>query len=303
MIGRVGPSYTPSFELVRDSGVDFVFELFSPSAGLILLSVSLIDPISMAARPPHNRSIDHNQSAPSHSPASSSSPDSTTVNGLPHLRTRPIIVDHSLASQWKGTSGRVVHESAYITDRQRLILLVLLFLIGTIFILSTFYFSHPRTIHPNANLSHDDVRNNPHMLRQFNKLMSAANITTSGSTVSTAANGVVGVASSPYSVLYVTAPSQEVAHKISSGLLEAHLIACANIIPTMTSMYHWEGKVQSETEILLMLKTRSSLFEQVSSFIKLNHPYQVPEIIQLPIQQGSKDYLQWINENTKDPLE
>jgi len=116
-----------------------------------------------------------------------------------------------------------------------------------------------------------------------------------------AAASIHGAVRSPYSVLYVTTPTKDVATKIASGLLEKRLVACVNIIPGITSMYRWEGKIASDEEQLMVMKTRQSLFNDVAKFVKENHPYDVPEVIELPIEQGHKEYIDWIGESTKDP--
>jgi len=230
-------------------------------------------------------------------PATGAPAGSAVVNGLPQLRTRPVYVDHSLSAQWRGTSGRVVHQSAYVNDRQRYGLFVILFLIAALLIVGTLHFSEPRDSHPAAVLPPD----HPHMLKRAAAMAQAqasAAMAAAG-TVSAGANPL----SSPYSVLYVTVPSADVAQKLAAGLLDSKLIACANIVPGVTSMYRWEGKVQTDTEQLMMLKTRASLFQRVKQFVTENHPYQTPEIIELPIQQGHQPYLDWIRDNTQDPTQ
>ncbi len=96
----------------------------------------------------------------------------------------------------------------------------------------------------------------------------------------------------------MTVPSIEVGKKIASGLVSKKLAACVNIIPQITSIYEWEGKINEDSELLLMIKTQSHLFEELSAFVKQNHPYDVPEVIGLPIDQGSKGYLDWVKQVT-----
>ena len=99
-------------------------------------------------------------------------------------------------------------------------------------------------------------------------------------------------------VILVTAPSEEEAEKIGRALVEAGLIACANILPGIRSIFFWEGKVTQEQECLLLLKSRGELFEAITVAVKSLHSYTVPEIIALPITRGSQDYLAWIREVT-----
>jgi periplasmic divalent cation tolerance protein len=95
-------------------------------------------------------------------------------------------------------------------------------------------------------------------------------------------------------VVFVTAKDKEEAVKIAQGLLEDKLIACANIMEGVRSMFWWENKIDAGTEVLLVLKTKKSLFNKVDKKVKALHSYKTPEIIALPIVAGSADYLSWI---------
>ena len=99
-------------------------------------------------------------------------------------------------------------------------------------------------------------------------------------------------------VIFITAPSVEEGQKIAYTLVGEHLIACVNIVSSIQSIFYWQGKVCDEKEVLLIGKTRASLFEKVSQRVKELHSYTVPEIIALPMIKGSKDYLRWIGEVT-----
>jgi len=96
-------------------------------------------------------------------------------------------------------------------------------------------------------------------------------------------------------VVLITSKDKKEAEKIARGLLEAKLIACANIIDGIQSLFWWQGKIDSSKEVLLVIKTKNILFKKVSTKVKFLHSYQTPEIIALPIVHGSKDYLGWIN--------
>ena len=100
-------------------------------------------------------------------------------------------------------------------------------------------------------------------------------------------------------VVFVTCGSEEEALKIAHALVEERLAACANIVSPIRSIYRWEGKICDEKEWLLLIKTRQSLFEELAKRVKALHSYSVPEIIGLPITEGSSAYLNWIEENTK----
>jgi len=101
-------------------------------------------------------------------------------------------------------------------------------------------------------------------------------------------------------VTYVTVSSMEEAKKISYALVESKLAACANIVPSITSVYTWQGKICEDQECLLIIKTRKELFPTLREKVKSLHSYTVPEIIALPILEGSKSYLDWIREETVD---
>ena len=96
-------------------------------------------------------------------------------------------------------------------------------------------------------------------------------------------------------VVMVTAKNTEEARAIADGLLNERLVACANIVDRVQSRFWWQGCVDDAQETLLLLKTKSDLFEQVITKVKSLHSYDTPEIIALPIYAGSDDYLNWIN--------
>ena len=95
-------------------------------------------------------------------------------------------------------------------------------------------------------------------------------------------------------VVLVTAPDAETAARIARALVEEHLIACANVIPGIRSIYRWEGEVADEPEVLLVLKTRASRFAAVAARVKALHPYALPEVVALPVVDGSEAYLDWV---------
>lgn len=100
-------------------------------------------------------------------------------------------------------------------------------------------------------------------------------------------------------VILVTAPSIDEARKIGNALVEERLIACANIIPQVESIFYWQDKVCNEKEALMVIKTRKKLIEKIIKRVKALHSYTVPEVIALPIIKGSKDYIKWVKEVTK----
>ena len=100
-------------------------------------------------------------------------------------------------------------------------------------------------------------------------------------------------------VVFVTAPDADVAGRIASTLVDEKLVACANILPGLRSIYRWEGKLCDEAEVLCLMKTRVDLFPALRDRIAVLHPYQVPEIIALPLAAGHPPYLDWIAQSTR----
>jgi|TARA_B100002003_G_C13857258_1_gene419891 periplasmic divalent cation tolerance protein len=100
-------------------------------------------------------------------------------------------------------------------------------------------------------------------------------------------------------VVFITTADEQEAKTIANLLLEQKKVACANIVPMVSSIFRWRGKLESENEGLLILKTKISLLNDVVSMVKSAHSYDAPEIIALPIIGGNPDYLNWINEETE----
>ncbi|KAG2497352.1 hypothetical protein HYH03_004512 [Edaphochlamys debaryana] len=109
-----------------------------------------------------------------------------------------------------------------------------------------------------------------------------------------------GAGSSPAGaiVVYVTVPSAEVGEALGSKLVESRLAACVNMVPGVTSIYWWDGKVNKDAELLLIVKSREELLPQLTAFVRANHPYDEPEVIGLPILGGSPSYLKWLHDST-----
>ena len=100
-------------------------------------------------------------------------------------------------------------------------------------------------------------------------------------------------------VVFITVDSQENAQKIADKLLTERKAACVNIIPKVESHYWWQGKIESVDELMLVVKTRAVLIDELVKLIKEIHPYTVPEIIALPIIGGNEDYLKWVEKETR----
>lgn len=99
-------------------------------------------------------------------------------------------------------------------------------------------------------------------------------------------------------VVLLTAPNENEAAKIAEALVEARLAGCVNIIRDIRSIYSWHGKIEDEKEILMIVKTQGTLFKALTEKVKELHSYTAPEIIALPIIEGSEDYLKWLKEVT-----
>jgi periplasmic divalent cation tolerance protein len=95
-------------------------------------------------------------------------------------------------------------------------------------------------------------------------------------------------------VVFVTAPDPDTAAVIGRTLVEERLIACANVVPGIRSIYRWEGQVADDPEVLLVLKTRASRCAAVAARVKALHPYALPEVVALPVVDGSEAYLDWV---------
>lgn len=99
-------------------------------------------------------------------------------------------------------------------------------------------------------------------------------------------------------VVYCTVPNEFIANLIANTLVEENLAACVNIIENITSVYKWEGRVQNDKELLLIIKTQKSKFEPLKEKILSLHEYSTPEIIALPIEEGFDGYQKWIIRET-----
>jgi periplasmic divalent cation tolerance protein len=101
-------------------------------------------------------------------------------------------------------------------------------------------------------------------------------------------------------VVLITVGTEDEAYSIGRALVEERLAACANILPGVRSLYRWEGKTHDDAEVLVIVKTRASLFPQLARRVKELHSYEVPEIIGLPIGAGDDAYLDWIRAATEE---
>lgn len=101
-------------------------------------------------------------------------------------------------------------------------------------------------------------------------------------------------------VVYCTVPTKNDAKSIAKILLTQRLAACINIVEKVQSIFNWHDEICEEKELLLMIKTKRILFDRLKTAIKMVHPYNIPEIIAVPIEEADSEYLEWINTETAD---
>ena len=101
------------------------------------------------------------------------------------------------------------------------------------------------------------------------------------------------------SMIYSTTGSEEEAHKIARELVTKKLVACVNVIPKISSIYRWQGKIEKDSETLLIAKTPEKNVEKTIAMIKILHSYDVPDIVVLPVISGLKEYLDYVDKETQ----
>ncbi|XP_076867321.1 protein CutA homolog isoform X1 [Brachyhypopomus gauderio] len=99
-----------------------------------------------------------------------------------------------------------------------------------------------------------------------------------------------------HSVLLINCPTEQTAKDISRHIMEKRMAACVNILPRTSTMYYWKGEIQDTSEILLLVRTRTSVIQKLTDYVKTIHPYDIPEILSFPVEGGSLSYLKWMDE-------
>lgn len=99
--------------------------------------------------------------------------------------------------------------------------------------------------------------------------------------------------------MVTTAPDSTVAEALATGIVEERLAACANVVPGITSVYWWDGRVQRDGEVLVIFKTTEDRLDELRSRLVELHPYDVPEVLAFPVPAGSDDYLAWVREEVR----
>ncbi|HTS53307.1 MAG TPA: divalent-cation tolerance protein CutA [Burkholderiales bacterium] len=103
----------------------------------------------------------------------------------------------------------------------------------------------------------------------------------------------------PIVLVFTNVPDRETARKLADGLVAVRLAACVNLLAECTSVYRWKGTVENACEVPVLIKTRAALLAEVEAFIRAHHPYEVPEVIAVPVHGGSPAYLQWLAQETQ----
>ena len=101
-----------------------------------------------------------------------------------------------------------------------------------------------------------------------------------------------------YSIVLITVPDENMAEKIAKSLVKKKLAACVNIIDQISAIFAWQSTINTENESMLLIKTTEIAYPSLESAILQQHPYDIPEIIAIPIKRGAEDYLNWVRENT-----
>ncbi len=99
-------------------------------------------------------------------------------------------------------------------------------------------------------------------------------------------------------VVLTTFPDRPSAEQAARALVEGGLAACVNVLPEMTSIYRWQGALQQDSEHQLVIKTVARRLADIDAWLRQHHPYELPELVALPVQGGSRDYLNWLETST-----
>lgn len=104
-----------------------------------------------------------------------------------------------------------------------------------------------------------------------------------------------------YLIVLTTCPDEETAGTLARGLVEGGLCACVSVLPGVRSYYRWRGAFESANELQLLIKTRADRYAELEAAIHARHPYEVPEVLAVPVHAGLAPYLAWIDESVSPP--
>jgi periplasmic divalent cation tolerance protein len=102
-------------------------------------------------------------------------------------------------------------------------------------------------------------------------------------------------------LVFSTFPNEEKAREIVRCLVDERLVACGNLVPSIRSIYRWKGTVHEETEVMVILKISRAAYPEVQKRIRELHPYELPEVVAIPVEAGLPEFLGWIAENSQRP--
>ena len=108
------------------------------------------------------------------------------------------------------------------------------------------------------------------------------------------------MAKDEYLLVMCAFPSAEEARQIGTQLLQLQVAACVNLIPQVESVFRWKGEIQSESEVLALIKTTRDNYQEIEARIQELHPYDIPAVISVPVEKGASAYLNWVSEVTRD---
>jgi periplasmic divalent cation tolerance protein len=103
-------------------------------------------------------------------------------------------------------------------------------------------------------------------------------------------------------LVFTNAPDRAVAMRIAQTLVDERLAACVNVLGECTSVYRWQGTVETARELPIIVKTRAARYAEVEAAIRRLHPYELPEILAVPVVEGLSDYLEWVSGETAIPI-
>jgi periplasmic divalent cation tolerance protein len=99
-------------------------------------------------------------------------------------------------------------------------------------------------------------------------------------------------------LIFCSCPDEAMAMALARNLVERRLAACVSLLPSMHSIYHWQGAIETASECLLLIKTTHPCYPELEQAIRARHPYEIPEILAIPIDKGLPAYLQWVEQCT-----